>query len=120
MTDVRTFERGKGVSAYKTVAKAEDIPPGQTRHVDLESGTRICLANVNGTLYAIAAECSHQGGPLAEGRLEGTTITCPWHGAMFDVTSGEVLGPPANDPVPKYPVRMAADEVQVAVEPAGG
>ncbi len=104
------------MAEFKTVARASEVGLGQVRLIDLDNGTRICLANVGGTFYAIAGECSHMGGPLAEGELEGTTVTCPWHGSMFDVTSGEVLGPPADDSVAKYEVRVQSDEVQVAID----
>ena len=55
------------------------------------------------------------GGPLVEGELGHTIVTCPWRGAMFDVTSGEVQGPPADASEPTYEVRVQGDEVQVAV-----
>lgn len=102
---------------FRTVAKVSEVTPGQVRQVELDDGTNVCLANVGGTFYAIAGACSHMGGPLAEGELEDTVVTCPWHGAMFDVTSGEVLGPPADDSVAKYEVRVRGGELQVAVEP---
>ena len=101
---------------FKTVAKVSDLPPGRLKHVDLDGAAPICLANVDGVIYAIAAECTHVGGPLAEGDLEGTTVTCPWHGAMFDVTTGEVLGPPADDSAERYEVRVQGDDVQVALD----
>lgn len=107
------------MAEFQTVARASEVGPGQVRLIDLQNGTRICLANVDGAFYAIAGECSHMGGPLAEGELEGTTVTCPWHGAMFDVTSGEVQGPPADDSLPAYEVRVRGDEVQVAVGQLG-
>ncbi len=99
---------------FKTVAKVSEVGPGQLKHVELDDGTQVCLANVDGTVYAIGGACTHEGGPLAEGALDRTTVTCPWHGAMFDVTSGEVQGPPADDSEPKYEVRVEGDEVQVA------
>jgi nitrite reductase/ring-hydroxylating ferredoxin subunit len=53
--------------------------------------------------------------PLGEGELDGTVVTCPWHGSKFDVTSGAVVGPPASLAEPTYEVRIAGDEVEVAV-----
>ncbi len=87
--------------------------------MELDDGTSICLANVGGTFYAISGVCSHMGGPLAEGELEDTVVTCPWHGSIFDVTSGEVLGAPADDDVAKYEARVQGDAVQVAAGQAG-
>lgn len=101
---------------FRAVAKVSELPPGQLRRVEVD-GTPICLANVDGAIYAVAARCSHAGGPLAEGALDRSIITCPWHGAMFDVTSGEVAGPPAAESVEAYDVEVEGDVVCVAVEP---
>jgi len=100
---------------FITVAKTSEVEPGQLKHVELEDGTQICLANVGGTLYAIGGECTHMGGPLGEGELDGAIVTCPWHAGQFDVTTGAVVGPPPDDPEPKYDVRVEGDDVQVAV-----
>ena len=104
------------MAEFKTVAKASEVGPGELKHVELEDGTQVCLANVDGTFYAIGGECTHMGGPLGEGELEGNIVTCPWHGGTFGVASGELLGPPPDDPEPKYEVRVEGDEVQVAIE----
>ena len=101
---------------FKTVAKASELSPGQLKHIEIDMDTQVCLANVDGTFYAIGGECTHMGGPLGEGELDGTTVTCPWHSAEFDVTTGEVKGEPAEDPEPKYEVRVEGDDVQVAIE----
>jgi nitrite reductase/ring-hydroxylating ferredoxin subunit len=101
---------------FTTVAKLSELQPGQLRRVEVD-GTPICLANVDGAIYAVAERCSHAGGPLAEGALDRNIITCPWHGAMFDVTSGEVAGPPADAFVAAYDVKVEGDVVRVAVEP---
>ena len=101
---------------FRTVAKASELQPGQLQRVEVD-GTPMCLANVDGVIYAVAAICSHAGGPLAEGALDRDIITCPWHGAMFDVTSGEVAGPPADESVAAYDVKVEGDVVRVAMEP---
>jgi nitrite reductase/ring-hydroxylating ferredoxin subunit len=77
------------------------------------SGKRIALFNVDGSIYAIDDTCTHLGGPLSEGTLDGKDVTCPWHGAMFDVTSGNVLSPPAPGPVQRYNVRIEGGEIEV-------
>ncbi len=105
------------MAEFTTVAKVSELERGQLKQVTLAVGTHICLANVDGTIYAIAQGCTHLGGPLADGALDRTIVTCPWHGAMFDVTSGEVQGPPADDSLAKYEVRVQGDEVQVAIAP---
>ncbi len=104
------------MAEFVTVAKVPEVAPGQLKHVEPNGDTQICLANVDGTIYAIGGECTHSGGPLGEGDLDGNIVTCPWHGGTFDVTSGEVEGPPPDDSEPKYEVRIEGDDVQVAVE----
>ena len=99
---------------FRTAVNVSELQPGQLRRVEVD-GTPICLANVDGAVYAVAARCSHAGGPLAEGALDRKIITCPWHGAMFDVTSGEVAGPPADDSVAAYDVEVEGGVVRVAV-----
>lgn len=73
------------------VAKISDIPVGGLKKAEVE-GTEIMLANVGGTIYALANRCPHMGGSLADGVLEGSAIKCPNHGAAFDVTTGRNIG----------------------------
>lgn len=61
---------------------------------------KICFANIEGKYYAIGNVCTHTGGPLAQGRLEGYKVECPWHGSKFDVRTGEPTRPPATRPEP--------------------
>jgi nitrite reductase/ring-hydroxylating ferredoxin subunit len=103
------------MAEFKTVAKASDVPPGTLKHIEVEDGTQVCLANINGQIYAIGGECTHMGGPLGEGELDGTVITCPWHGGQFEATTGEVLSPPAEEDEPRYEVRVEGEDVQVAL-----
>lgn len=97
-----------------TVAKISEVGAGQAKAVDVK-GQTIALFNVGGTFYAIEDTCTHVGGPLSEGEVQGTAVTCPWHGAQFDVTSGKVLGPPAAEGVKSYPVRVEGDEIKLEV-----
>lgn len=99
------------------VTQAGRVAPGTGTVVDVR-GTAVAVFNVGGTFYAVANACTHVGGPLGEGRLDGTTVTCPWHGSRFDVTSGQVLQGPARRPVATYPVRVQGDDVFVVVEDA--
>jgi len=78
-------------------------------------GKTLALFNVNGAFYAIDDTCTHRGGPLSEGSLAGSQVTCPWHGAQFDVTTGAVQRPPAPTGVAGYKVQVVGDEVQVDV-----
>jgi nitrite reductase/ring-hydroxylating ferredoxin subunit len=98
---------------FVRVAATSEIPMGQGKTVEV-NGKQIALFNSNGTFYAIDNTCKHQGGPLGEGELEGTVVTCPWHGWTYDVTSG--VSP--DDPtcaVDKYEVKVEGDSVMVAL-----
>jgi 3-phenylpropionate/trans-cinnamate dioxygenase ferredoxin subunit len=102
------------VSGYVTVAADGDVRPGYTRAVQA-GAARVLLCNVNGQLCAIADVCTHDRGPLGEGRLRGATIECPRHGARFDVRDGRVVAPPAVVALPTYPVRVVDGRVEVGV-----
>jgi 3-phenylpropionate/trans-cinnamate dioxygenase ferredoxin subunit len=96
------------------VAKRGDVAPGTTKKVEVD-GVEVLLCNVDGVLYAVEDVCTHDGGPLDQGELEGCRIMCPRHGALFDVTTGAALTLPAVVPLPTYPVRVEGDEVIVEV-----
>jgi nitrite reductase/ring-hydroxylating ferredoxin subunit len=98
------------------VAVAHAPRPGAGRTLRA-GGQRVALFNVGGCYYALDDRCSHMGGPLGEGRLDGVAVICPWHGARFDVRSGAVLAPPAGAPVQAYPVAVQDGQVVVAVDP---
>src|SRR5438309_11683443 len=100
--------------AFTRVATINELPSGTSKQVIL-GGRKLALFNVDGTLHAIDDTCPHRGAPLSEGPLTGTEVTCPWHGARFDVTSGAHLCPPARNGVTRYAVRVVGDEVQVDV-----
>jgi 3-phenylpropionate/trans-cinnamate dioxygenase ferredoxin subunit len=97
---------------FVTVAKVGEIPPGGVKVVRLEDQS-VALFHVDGNYYAMDDICTHDGGPLAEGTLEGNVIECPRHGAKFDVRNGAVLCLPATAPVPTYAVRIEGDEIKV-------
>lgn len=98
---------------FVRVASLDQIPPGEVLTVEV-NGKEVCLANVDGTIYAIGNECTHQGGPLGEGVLMGDTIECPWHAGQFNVKSGQVVSPPPGEPVPTYEVQVEGNDVKVA------
>lgn len=92
------------------VGRADDFPVGSLKKV-VFSGEDVLVANVGGKLYAMTNTCTHRGGPLDEGELEGSTVTCPWHGGQFDATTGKVVGPPlVKDEVP-FDVRVEGTDV---------
>jgi len=77
------------------------------------AGQKIVIFKVGSNCYAIGDTCTHRGGPLSEGEIDGTTVTCPWHGAKFDVTSGKVLEPPAKSDVPSYKVIVEGEDIKI-------
>jgi 3-phenylpropionate/trans-cinnamate dioxygenase ferredoxin subunit len=96
------------------VARVSDIPAGATKVVHA-GGVELMLCNAEGGIYAIEDVCTHDGGPLDQGELEGNCVICPRHGATFDVRTGEALTLPAVMPVMTYPVRVDGDEIYVEV-----
>jgi 3-phenylpropionate/trans-cinnamate dioxygenase ferredoxin component len=100
---------------FVTVARVGEVPPGQAIVVEVDD-LPVALAHVEGEGYfAIDDVCTHDGGPLGEGELDGAAIECPRHGAQFDVRSGAALTMPAILPVRSYEVRVVGDEIQIAV-----
>ena len=99
---------------FVKVAKTGDIAPGTGKAVEVQ-GNLIALFNCDGAYYAINNTCTHVGGPLAEGRIAGDEVTCPWHGARFKIPTGEVLGPPARQGVATYNLRVEGDDIEVEV-----
>ena len=102
------------MAEYVKVAKTGRIAPGEAQAVEV-GARRIALFNIEGTYHAIDDTCSHQGGPLSEGMVVGTEVTCPWHGAVFDVRTGGVLGAPAPLDVTRYAVRIEGEDIEIEV-----
>ena len=96
------------------VADLKTLPPGKSACVEF-GGEKVALFNVEGTIHAIADTCTHRGGPLSEGEVEETTVTCPWHGASFDLKTGATLGPPATQSVKRYQVTVKGNDIFLSV-----
>jgi nitrite reductase/ring-hydroxylating ferredoxin subunit len=94
---------------YVKVTGGKNIPPSQMKEVEV-NGEKICLANVEGKYYAIGNVCTHLGGPLAQGKLEGHEVQCPWHGSRFDIRTGRVARPPAMRSEPTYEIKIEEDD----------
>jgi nitrite reductase/ring-hydroxylating ferredoxin subunit len=98
---------------FVKMATLDELPPGGSKEVEHE-GRIYALFNVGGTIAAIDGVCPHQGGPLADGELEGTMVTCPWHAWRFDVLTGKTpLGPKIKQAV--YEVKVEGRDVLVNV-----
>jgi nitrite reductase/ring-hydroxylating ferredoxin subunit len=101
------------MSQWVRVASVNELSPGQCKTVHA-AGKAIALSNVEGVFYAIDDVCAHHGGPLGEGTLEGTTITCPWHHWQYDVTTGKgTVNPQMN--VDAYRLKVEGDDVLVEI-----
>ena len=102
---------------YVSVARADALPPGSATTVTIGDRS-VALANTGGTFCAVSDACPHAGGSLGQGTVEGWSLSCPLHGATFDLRSGQALAGPAGEPVAVYPVRVQDGDVQVAARPA--
>ena len=102
-------------SDWIPVATVADCPPG--RGIERVAGDRmIAIVNVDGAFHAIDGLCPHQGGPLGTGAVCGTTLTCPWHGWQFDVTTGRhLISPTVRQQV--HEIRVAAGQLLVRLAP---
>lgn len=97
---------------FVKVANTNDIQPSRMRAIQI-NGLEVCIANVDGKYYAINNICTHEGGPLADGRIDGYEVECPWHSSKFDVRTGQVIQPPASEPEPVYEVRVEGNSILV-------
>jgi 3-phenylpropionate/trans-cinnamate dioxygenase ferredoxin subunit len=93
------------VTEWIRVCATSELLPGEYKVV-YDGDVPIAVFNVDGELYAIEDVCTHDGGELTGGELRGHEIECPRHGAKFDVRTGAVLCPPANEPTAKFPVKV--------------
>ncbi len=97
---------------FKKVAQKSEIGDQSAKCVEVE-GKRIAVFNLNGEFYAIDDRCTHRGGPLSEGSIEGEEVICPLHGAHFSIKSGEATAPPAPQGVTRYAVRLTGEDIEV-------
>jgi 3-phenylpropionate/trans-cinnamate dioxygenase ferredoxin subunit len=102
------------MAEFVKVAIMNEIAPGQARLVNIK-GKEIALFNIEGTFFALENACTHEEGPLAEGEIEGHEVTCPWHGARFDVRTGQVLCAPAYEDAARYNVRVTGTDIEVEI-----
>ncbi len=99
---------------FRRVAAAGEVAPGSALQVEA-AGQEIALFNVGGEIFAIDNTCPHSGGPLAEGDIQSDRVTCPWHGSIFNIMTGEAIGPPAMENVATYGVRVTGDGIEIDV-----
>ena len=97
---------------FLKVARLDELEEGGTLPLEAD-GELVCLAQVDGCIYAFTDNCTHISGPLNEGELEGHVLTCPWHGAQFDVRTGKVVRGPARQDILTYPVKVEDDVILI-------
>jgi nitrite reductase/ring-hydroxylating ferredoxin subunit len=99
---------------FVKICSTSDIPLGTIRQ--FEHGEKLlAIANVDNKFYAINGHCTHMEGPLGEGELDGTVVTCPWHMGQFDVTNGKVLASPPTKDVACYKVKVEGGHIHVDI-----
>ena len=90
--------------------RLDEVPPGSVLLVG-----DVAVFNVEGSFCATQAKCTHVGGPLNEGKLDGSTVTCPWHGSQFNVCTGAAIKGPAEEPLATYRVTVEGEIGRVDV-----
>jgi|SRR5215217_6813344 len=100
------------MSEWVTVGRVDELGENALMAATV-GGEEVVVASVGGEYRALGATCTHEGGPLYEGEIDDGAVMCPWHGSLFDLHSGEAVGPPAEEGVAVYEARVEADEIQV-------
>ncbi len=103
------------MAEWVKVAEVAELAPGAKKQIDLD-GLEVIVFNVEGEFYAIEDVCTHDGAPLANGRFAGKEISCPRHGARFNVCTGAAMCMPATQPVDTYPVKVEGSAIFVEVD----
>lgn len=99
---------------YTKVASLKELSTGKLMRI-VENERDICLAYVDGEVYAVDDMCSHEDASLSKGSLHGNCVKCPLHGSRFALTTGQALDEPAEDSINTYPVKIEGDDIFVAL-----
>jgi nitrite reductase/ring-hydroxylating ferredoxin subunit len=97
---------------FTRVLAESELRENEMRRVEV-AGARVLLARRSGAIYAIGEVCAHLGGPLAEGKLEGDIVECPWHGSRYSIVDGSVVNGPSVHPQPCYETRIRDGQIEV-------
>lgn len=100
--------------AFVEVAKVADIAEGKGKGLKVGEN-HVAIFKAGGKFYAISKKCTHAGGPLDEGTLDGFVVTCPWHGSKFDIRNGKVTNGPAKKDAEVHKVKVEGQSVKVEV-----
>ena len=101
---------------YIDIASLDELLPGNTLKVNTKIGD-ILLANVEGEIFAVDDNCTHEDSSLSLGCLKGDMVYCTLHGSRFNVRTGEPMEEPATEPLNRYPVRIINNRIQVCLTP---
>ena len=99
---------------FVRVAETSELPPGSAKLVEA-GGCSVAVFCLEGAYYALEDRCPHRGGSLSQGMILGSEVSCPWHGARFDIKTGAVQCPPAQQGVRSFPVRLSGNDVEVEI-----
>ena len=99
---------------FYAICNEDELPPGERLFLEID-GQPVVVFNIAGSYYAIGDVCTHDEGPLGDGRLEEYEIICPRHGARFDVRNGKAVGLPAVIDTPAFPVRLQDGRIEIGV-----
>lgn len=112
MVNYNAFSKGRRAKAFTAVVPAAEVPDGVPTKVMFGS-TAVMLVRRGDVVHALKDSCSHAGGPLSEGTLEGDTITCPWHRSVFRISDGAVVHGPAGSRQVSYAARILDGQVEL-------
>lgn len=101
---------------WHRVASESDVDPDEPLRVRVDD-VQIALCSVDGTIYAIDNICTHEYAELSDGFIEGDCIECPLHQAQFHIPTGKAMGPPADEDLATYPVKVENGDVFVQLQP---
>lgn len=99
---------------FYQIGALADLPVGERLFVEIDD-KQIVVFNIGGNIYAIGDVCSHDGGPLGDGEIEGMDVICPRHGARFDIQTGQAILLPAVEDISAYPVRIIDGMIEIGV-----
>lgn len=102
------------MAEFQATLKLADVPQGAMRTCTV-GGREILICHTREGVFALDNICTHAHARLCEGRLRATRLVCPLHGAAFDIRDGRALGPPAQVPLPTYPVRIVEGTIEVSL-----
>ena len=102
------------MGTYIKVAKVGDLADNSSKLIEI-NGSSIALIRAKDKHYAIANECTHVGGPMCEGPIVGDQVVCPWHGAVFNYTTGQAIAGPTRGDLKVYAVRLVGDDIEIKI-----